>query len=437
MIPEKQYQHADIFKEDSVFMKESISPRFPKCAKCWRTSTIVLLFIGTTLPSRANHGQLYGELGLTYRTDMKISVRGGSSAFANGVNAAVAGTVENYPVARATLLDDDGTVQVLREFDDGYVGPSGWAWAREAGVTQYFSYEEDGQYDAGNDTLSYLLTLSETSAPGEKTVTGISSGTPGWNDGRRNDELGLMVTVGYRFPKKQGDWTWGAQMRIGWLGNMDARFRDRPAFSQVVERTVFQATLRQDQTYAFTYDTLGNPLFPAAPYTMTDPAGVGPLISALPDSIELQSESSSLTENMLGHTTETAVSLADLDVDAHAVTVQFGPRLQWQSEEKATAFFVQGAFTVNRLKATMQRLESFNAASGASVAVWNDRNTDKSWKMGAGAQFGAKLEMNENWYLILAGGYEWVDHMSASIGPDRVTIDISGYQGEIAIGRRF
>ena len=74
-------------------------------------------------------GQLYFEAGPWARGGMDLEVAGGSSAAAAGVQAASPGWRGGTAWVAPLPAGDDGTAQILRNFDDGYVGPSGWAWA--------------------------------------------------------------------------------------------------------------------------------------------------------------------------------------------------------------------------------------------------------------------------------------------------------------------
>ena len=71
------------------------------------------------------------------------------------------------------------------------------------------------------------------------------------------------------------------------------------------------------------------------------------------------------------------------------------------------------------------------------IAAWTDISDEQSWRMGAGVEVGAQVALSQRWHVTASGGYEWVAKYSLSAGPDRVEIDLSGYQLELAIGRSF
>ncbi|MEX2606054.1 MAG: hypothetical protein WD708_01815, partial [Kiritimatiellia bacterium] len=330
------------------------------------------------------------------------------------------------------------------EFDNGYVGPSGWVWAQNAGITQYFAYETADQYDAGADTLTFNQTLTGASGSSTRTTTRVTNGgSSGWNDSTRTNGVGVIATLGYRFsesedPEAEEDdnHEWALLFRFGWLEGMGANFRNRPAYQQNVTTRRVTSSVSSSEVHQYTFDTLGNPFFPSAPYTMTDPGGVGPLISDTPDTITLISREDTLTQSSSAGRGIQAQSLVDLDLDVEAFTFQFGPRWLW-CPESAISLYLQPAATLNRIDASAHRTETFRDDNGREIASWRDRADDESWRWGGGIQVGANVGISENWYINGSGGYEWVKSTHLQVGPDRVRIDLSGYQLELALGRSF
>jgi len=381
------------------------------------------------------HGEWYFEVGPFYRGDMTIAVRGGSRAAEGGASAAQAGTTGGLPTPGGSLSGDDGTAQILREFDNGHVGPSGWVWANNDGVTQYFGYDDPGQYDAAAGTLTYQLTLGSESASQRSSRTRTTSESLGWRASRRTDGAGLMGTLGHGL-RKEESWRVDAQLRFGWLDGIQANFRGHPAFRQHIVRSTFDNTVWREETLTYTYDTLGNPAFPSAPYAMTDPSAVGPLIADTPTTLTTSSSMDGTTTHAVGHVSQAALSRVDLGVDAQAFTLQLGPRILWHPGARL-GVLLQPALTVNLLDADVRRTETFRQPNGAVITAWHDTSDKQLWRMGAGVQAGVQLALSAHWHVKATGGYEWVDKYSLSVGPDRIHADLSGYQVELAIGRQF
>lgn len=395
------------------------------------------------LPLSGVRADWFFEAGPFYRGQMKISVDGGSRAADTGANAATPGIRGGLPSSGVPVLNDAGG-SGFRSFDNGYVGPSGWVWAQNAGITQFFGYQTADQYDAGADTLSFTGTTSGTVGSSTRTSTRVSNvGPSGWNDSKRTNGMGLIGTLGYRLgetdPEEDGEektHEWSLLFRFGWLEGMGATFRNRSALRQEVVRRSETNTASSSASYRYTYDTLGNPFFPTAPYAMTDPGGVGPLIADTPQSIDLISRTDSLFPAGARTALSGATSFVDLDLDVRAFTLQAGPRWLY-CPEAAVSLYLQPAVTLNLIDATAHRTETFRDDNGRRVASWHDRADDQAWRWGGGIQFGARVTLSDHWYLNGSGGYEWVRSANLDVGPDRVRIDISGYQLELALGRSF
>jgi hypothetical protein len=381
------------------------------------------------------HAEWFFEVGPLYRSSMDVSVCGGSQAANDGASAASSGTTGGMPSLSEGPLNDDGTAQILREFDDGYVGPSGWEWANNDGVTQYFAYDEPGQYDADANTLTYQLTLGRESVSQTSTKTSTISELIAWGERRKTDGWGIMATIGHGW-RKEKSWSLGGQLRLGWLSGIQADFRDHPAFRQSIDRSTFETTVWREDTLIYTYDTLGNPAFPLAPYEMNDPSAVGPLIADTPSAITQSPPMGGTSTRQIDRFSDTAVSSVDLGIKAQAFTLQLGPRIMWHSG-KRISLLLQPALTVNLLDVDMHRTETFRHPSGTVLSSWYDKSDKQAWRMGAGVQAGVQVALSELWNLTASGGYEWVDKYSLSTNLDRVHVDLSGYQLELAVGRHF
>lgn len=408
---------------------------------------IVFLTLSLLASATSVQAEWFVEVGPFYRGDTKVSVEGGSRAQESGISAPSTVTRGGLATAPAALLNDDGTAAVLRSFDNGYVGPSAWVWAQAAGNTQYFAYQTAGQYNAGADTLRFTKTMNGSAATASRTTTRITDqGSPGWNDTQHRSGYGLIATLGLPLLERSeaAELEAGEEekkhelsllFRFGWLEGMGTNFRNRPAYQQNVDITRVDSSAVGSTVYQYTYDTLGNPFFPAAPYTMSDPGGVGPLISDTPDSITPVSSAESLTQTT-GRSAYQTRSLVDLDLDVQAFTFQIGPRLVWGAKEKIS-LFLQPLATLNLIDASASRQERFSDSNGRSLGLWNDHADEQFWRMGAGVQLGLQAAVSEHWYINGSGGYDWVKTTHLDVGPDRVMIDLTGYELELALGRRF
>ena len=394
---------------------------------------LICLLMTVALPLSAA-AELYLEAGPWYRGDMKISVQGGSFAAGEGAQAASPGTRGGVAAVAPLTPGDNGTDQTLRTFDNGYVGPSGWAWASTAGISQYFGYDNASQYDAAANTLSFTRSTSGSDVQ-RRTITTLSSGAAGWSGSERVDGAGAQATLGYRV-HEEDRYDLSVQGQFGWLGGIDASFRDQQAWRQDVTWTTRETTASRSQVWRYDYDTLANPVFPSAPYAMTDPAGVGPMISDTPASITGEGEVVTQTDRVVGRRQTSAFSRVDLDADMDLFSFMLGPRLRWLPADRM-AVVVQGGLTLNCIDADLRRTEQFVWDNGTAIARWALREDDQKWRWGGRVSAGAQVDVTERVYLSALAGYDWVESAAFTVGPDRIEADLSGYHVELAVGVTF
>ena len=317
----------------------------------------------------AGAGQWYFEAGPWYRGGMELKAEGGSAAAETGAMAASPGTRGGTAWVDEFGAGDDGSAQELRTFDNGFVGPSGWDWATALGQSQYFGYESAGQYDAGAGTLSFVLSRLETDVE-RRTTTTVEPGAAGWRGEKDLEGVGAQATLGWTFAREDA-FEASAQVQAGWLDGMDAEFRGEPAWSQRATWTTRESTMDRVQNWTYAFDTLGNPAFPAAPYEMTTPTGVGPMIADRPSAIEEGVSILAATDRLAGRRTATATSRVDVDAEMQAFAVALGPRLRWRPTEKLS-LVAQAGVTLNLLDADLERTETFAWEGGG-----DDRDVER------------------------------------------------------------
>ena len=379
-------------------------------------------------------GQFYFEAGPWVRGGMDLEVAGGSSAAAAGVQAASPGWRGGTAWVAPLPAGDDGTAQVLRTFDDGYVGPSGWAWANAAGISQYFGYDDPAQYNAAANTLTFASTAVAT-ATERRTETRVASGAAGWSGEAELDGAGALATMGYVLTAHRL-FEVGVQFQAGWLDGLDAAFCGQSAWTQEATWTTWESRMEREQSATFVYDTLGNPVFPAAPYAMTDPAGVGPLISDRPIAVVDGGQTTTTSDRIVGRRQARAQSRVDLEMDAALLSFTLGPRLRIHPTERL-AILVQGGVTANLLDAELARTETFAWEDGTAIRSWSDSADEQKWLWGGTLSAGIQYGLTQHVYLHAAGGYDWVEDCELAVGPDRVRLDLDGYRAELALGWRF
>jgi hypothetical protein len=72
------------------------------------------------------------------------------------------------------------------------------------------------------------------------------------------------------------------------------------------------------------------------------------------------------------------------------------------------------------------------------VRQWSDHAGDRQVYLGFGLTGGANLDLGKGWFTGVFGGYEWVmENVDLAIGPNRVSVDASGWTAGLAFGRSF
>lgn len=378
-------------------------------------------------------GSWFTEAGPWYRGGMKMDVSGGSIDAGNEIGMAAGGNVVSVPSGQ--LLNDDGAAQQLRQFDNGYVGPSGWGWARDDGITQYWAYDDASQYDSGSGTLRFKLTLSD-SGSADRELSRVVAGDRAWKDSQTANGTGGQVTLG-RVLQRSRTREWSGVLQAGWLQDIgwtaQHRFDDR----LTVEHTTYRSAYQRREEWTYTYDTLSNPAFPSAPYAMTDNSGTGPMISDRPASIQRNgAQQVSYSDRVVGSRQVLVHSDVSVDADALLLVFNLGPRFRWTPSSR-WSLVLQAGVTANMLDAEVERREIFSQSGGQVLQADILQVDERAWLAGASASCGFQFNLNDSFYVLASGGYDYVEPHEFSVGPDRITLDLSGYSANVAFGMRF
>ncbi len=391
-----------------------------------------LLLLSTTPKLRS---EWFFEVGPVYRGDMSIEVDGGSRAKETNTQIGAPGITRTAPTQTGSPGEmDDGSAQILRTFEDGFVGPSGLPLFSGIGQTQYFGFESDSQHNSTAGTLSFTSVTSSQSQS-TQTRSRLESAEAGWSGKQSFDGVGLQATTGYIL-RKDEHLEVSLFGQVAWLGDLDANFQGKSAYQQKYTEEVRETTVTQYESRTFVFDTFGNPVFPSGPYEMTDASGVGPLISDRPIDIVSAGSTETSSEEVVGRSLIRAQSQVDLRMEADLSVFTLGPRVRWQLNEQFS-FLLQGGATLNYLKTTLYRSETFATEAGTVLGSWQDRRNDTQWLPGLSASAGVQWDLTDQLYLNASGGYDWVDDAKIDIGPDDVSLDLSSYKVELSIGWRL
>lgn len=374
----------------------------------------------------------YFEAGPLFRGSMGLSVDGGSRAARDGIQLAEPGMRGRMAYAASDAASGESR-QGFQQFDNGYVGLSPWPWERAENVTGYFGYYTPGQYDADANTLWFTRhTVSFDTQ--QRTVTTLESGPAGWSGSEDLQGAGAQVTLGYALgviPQFQ----WGVQGQMGWLDGLEASFSGREAWRQQAQWATYESTMERAQTWTYTYDTLGADL-PTGPYTSPPYYSQAPTIADRPSSVVPTQESVVQSDVLIGRGGETAVSRVDFDADLRAFSWGVGPRFRW-TPGKVFAVVAQAAATMNLLDAELSREEVFTRDDGQVLGRWRDHRSEQKWLPGAGVAAGVQWSATDRFYVQVDSGWDWVQSADLSVGPDNVSVDLSGVRAAMAVGWRL
>ncbi len=412
--------------------------------------TIAVILAGVFV-IRVQAGDWSVSGGYVTRLGMDIDIRGSSHVQAQGIHAATPDL--RLPAKRQggpPFRYDSGTPDLAgyadRAFDDGlvFVDP-GTADPNLPGLTWYWGYDNASQYRPSANALDFHRSVSGTD---EQTLTDVSFGEQVSRQTGRNDALaldddvsgqGFGLTAGCGLYSKGmydvefcvgGGVLWGASSHTE-TSTYEERVRvDR---IRVEDRFAYTDTHTYQDTY--TYDTTGV-VPPPAPYAGTY-EGPGPLLPNLPSSSrravmdsQRQTQSTRLTSTE-GSSTWTAANHVSFDVDSTACNLWLGPRLSINPCARLKVFATPSV-SINCVNVDVDRLETFaaNLADGRVrlLQTWTDSGNTWAWLFGAGLAVGADVPLMKGWFAGLQGGYDWVAGAAAvTVGPDRVSLDPSGY----------
>ena len=100
------------------------------------------------------------------------------------------------------------------------------------------------------------------------------------------------------------------------------------------------------QTWAFTFDVFGAPVFPSAPYYQTSPTAPSLKVSDRPISITDSGETFEWGDRAVSRRQSMAVSKVRMDVEAHSFLFALGPRARFHPSGHFS-ILAQAAATLN------------------------------------------------------------------------------------------
>ena len=349
--------------------------------------------------------------GPVYRGGMEVEAEGSSRVQDLGVHAA-GNLGDPSSVGNANRYDD-------RTYDDGYVKRdpgTGNPGSIDPDLTWYWGYDNASQYDSGRDTL----TFHQTGAEGYSEVLNTT-----FTDDDKMDGYGAELVAG-RPLADIGRLTLDVCVGLQGLWGMNANLSGS---------TYQEGVGRMHVTD--TYDVSGVNM-PGAGHEGTydgpfdsPPVIPSPLIPNMPES-----RSSRLVDSQW-----TAENQINMDVESELYNLWLGSRLALALGERFSVH-ITPKISANYVNVDVDRSETFVATyadgSTATLNSWSDTGSESKWLFGAGATAGADVQFGNGYFAGIYGGYEWVaDEVDVTVGPNTVSVDMSGYTAGVQAGKRF
>jgi len=317
-------------------------------------------------------------------------------------------------------------------YDDGFLmADSGTSDPTSPGfgLTSIWRYDNASQYDpigetltfhnrsAGVDGYSYELSaatvidrptaLSDTfSGQGLESIVGVS----GPSSGTVSVDLCVGVSA-----------IWDAEAAL-----LGVTFEE-----DVIQR---RHTVYREYSKTAVHDVSGVTI-PSAPYR-TIPGG-----PAIPYDPLTSSSSSRTYSSLSGQWEWTNRNHIDISASTDIYSLWLGPRIHAHAFDCVNVHLTP-RLSVNIVDVGVSRYEtltrSYEGGDTMIVHSWADQGSKTDTVFGGGVTAGVDWESAKGFFAGIQGGYEWVaDEVTVNVGPNKVSIDISGYTATAVAGFRF
>ncbi|MBU0679556.1 MAG: hypothetical protein KJ626_15755 [Verrucomicrobia bacterium] len=391
-----------------------------------------LLFV--LAPTRSVADAWRFSAGLAYRAGMRLEIEGSSYVQMNGLHAASAG---NSGLQYTVPTLDDITQYADRQFDDGYVFMD--AGTPNDGDTWYWGYDNAGQYSPIADTLTFHRNdMFQLSASQQRTtIDELWSSAVSLDDDLDALGVDLSATLGL---KRDEGFSFDLRMGVTWFPGIESDLNAAP-YAEEISRTRTGGSVSYVQDSTYTYDLMGV-VPPSPPYagSLDGWPPPSPLIPNRPESLDVVGAVLDYTAGGGSSSRITAYNQVSFDVEAQILELWIGPQFTWMTGGGLT-FFLNPIVSMNLVDVEADRREIWMAEENGQTSTlgsWRDDLCESDVLFGLGLHGGVEVALGESWFAVLTGGYDWVpDEFKGSIGPNELTIDISGYSVSVEGGRRF
>jgi hypothetical protein len=402
------------------------------------------------------------EVGAAYRGGMKTDASGGSHVRNLEIHASVSqrNIPGNLAGSSASKSNPDSINQYGdHTFEDGYVDTdrgTGNPDSVDPSVTWNWGYDNNSQYNPSDETLTFHRS-STTSGQQVKTGTGQVITVSTVQDTAVDSSsdfggAGLELKGGrtvYQGESTHIDLVAGIMVIVNAGSDMSVTtFKENIQDDQYRITDTYRYTDRH--TDAYVYNTSGVAI-PSVPHQGTydgpfdEPAVIpSPVIPNLPASSQRDTRrSGSVVRDLrvVSSANWSARNHINFDIEADIYELWFGPRIGFPVNDRFT-FHITPKVSLNYVDVNVSRSESFVASyadgSTATLNSWSDQTDKSEWIFGAGLTVDADVQFGNGYFAGLWGGYEWVsDDVEVEVGPNQVSVDVSGYTVGLLGGKKF
>lgn len=320
------------------------------------------------------------------------------------------------------------------------------------GVTWFWGYSDGSQYDGYAGTLQFHITHDinrSGSVEDLYTANATSRASPpvppiDVDKGVAGSGVDLQLTYQRDRRGRAGyDMVFGfTALKLDDTDLSAAQVFDHVDVMQytATDTHTFTDTFNVRDTY--TYDTAGM-VPPGAPYAGTY-AGPGPLLDNVPESqgrnyLDVTRESSSVRRVSDPVVVDSYELNASVQAEAEGMLfdLRAGPRFSFGTNSLSCAIIphVSVGYVDLDIERTERQVAHYAGGNSALLSRTVESEETGEWTYGAGLLAMCDYAMG-NWFITVAGGYEWVgEKVEVQIGPNRVTLDASGWTAKLGLGR--
>jgi hypothetical protein len=365
-------------------------------------------------------------------------------AYRGGMRARTSGSSYAQTIARTQLRGDFEEAAWGRPggpfpvppppgfYSDGLVLPDSETYDPSSpnfGLTSFWYYEDASQYDPVSETLTFHSQSTRFRGYGYVLSPSTVLDRPAVFANTFRGQ-GLETVIGLSGPGSR-------IVSIDFCAGISAVWDAKAAMSGVTfEEYVVQSryTITRENSGTAVHDVTGVAV-PSAPYRGT-PAG-----PAIPYEPVARTSDSRTYSSLSGQWEWTNRNHIDIGVNTDIYSLWIGSRIGALLFDQVTMHLTPRV-SLNHVNVDVSRHETltrtYTGGDSMLLHTWSHHGSQRDTIFGAGATAGMDWESANGFFVGLWGGYEWLsDKVTVNVGPNKVSVDVSGYTAGGVAGFRF